>query len=267
MVHLTRGTRLLVFSRIPDFATVNAFAQRLRQKMKGPRSLLRFVTDLLSPLDILRKMPQVQHENQAEFYRVPSHGDCWPRRASRKRSSTKSPKNGTVCPLRDGSTLVDISVLTGFIFRSFRMAVVSLSPNLLPILISLNAFSILGMPFSATAAFVSSIALGICVDDMIHLFTKYASTRRCGQKTEAAIAEATENVGAPVIVTTIVFINGFGALRLGQFVPNIMLGIHYDRHRLGHRLTADARSPKSNRSGHRRPRTDAMKKLQHSMPS
>ena len=54
---------------------VEGFEARLRQEMSNPDSPLRFITDLTSALDILRKIHQVQNENKASFYRVVRESD------------------------------------------------------------------------------------------------------------------------------------------------------------------------------------------------
>ncbi|MFT7465558.1 MAG: hypothetical protein ACI9EF_003927, partial [Pseudohongiellaceae bacterium] len=54
---------------------LDAFEQRLRKESSDPASPLRIVTDLNSPLDVLRKMHQVQNESRSAFYRVPDESD------------------------------------------------------------------------------------------------------------------------------------------------------------------------------------------------
>ena len=60
----------------PEFLSqLDRFETRVRNEMIDPASPLRFVTDLASPLDILRKIHQVQNENRASEYRVPRTSD------------------------------------------------------------------------------------------------------------------------------------------------------------------------------------------------
>ena len=120
--------------------------------------------------------------------------------------------------------LTVITILIGTMFRSWRIAVVSLVPNVLPIVLPLSVFGLLGKPLDAPAIFVASVALGVCVDDTIHFFTKFLRSRRRGASLEDSVRYTFENTGLAITVTTIVLAFGFGTLMLSDFSPNFMMG-------------------------------------------
>ena len=60
-----------------------------------------------------------------------------------------------------------------YMFRSLRMIIVSLIPNLLPLLITAGLMGYLGVPIKPSTILVFSIAFGISVDDTIHFLAKY----------------------------------------------------------------------------------------------
>ncbi|MEM8712357.1 MAG: MMPL family transporter, partial [Planctomycetota bacterium] len=120
--------------------------------------------------------------------------------------------------------LVMITLIIGVLFRSVALALVSLLPNVLPILIPLSFFGLFGVPLDGPAILVSSVALGVCVDDTIHFFTKFVRARRAGQSIEDALVYAMTQAGGALTITTIVLMIGFSTLLLSDFTPNFMMG-------------------------------------------
>ena len=87
-----------------------------------------------------------------------------------------------------------ISLFMAYMFRSFRMIIVSLIPNLLPLLITAGLMGYLGVPIKPSTILVFSIAFGISVDDTIHFLAKYrqelkANHWRIKQSVYAALRE------------------------------------------------------------------------------
>ena len=66
-----------------------------------------------------------------------------------------------------------ISLLMVFMFRSFKMVVVSLIPNLLPLMITAGLMGYFGIPLKPSTILVFSIAFGLSVDDTIHFLAQY----------------------------------------------------------------------------------------------
>ncbi len=117
-----------------------------------------------------------------------------------------------------------ITVLIGIIYRSVVMAALSVVPNVLPIVVPIGVFGLFGWQVDGPAVFVSSVALGVCVDDTIHLFTQFTRARRAGATTEAALRVALGEVGNAITFTTLILVLGFAVLALSQFKPNAMMG-------------------------------------------
>ena len=66
-----------------------------------------------------------------------------------------------------------IALFMAWMFRSFKMILVSLLPNLLPLIITAGLMGLLGVPIKPSTILVFSIAFGISVDDTIHFLAKY----------------------------------------------------------------------------------------------
>ena len=72
-----------------------------------------------------------------------------------------------------GLAVVLISLFMAYLFRNFRMIIISLIPNLLPLLITAGLMGYIGIPIKPSTILIFSIAFGISVDDTIHFLAKY----------------------------------------------------------------------------------------------
>jgi len=124
-----------------------------------------------------------------------------------------------------GLALSVITVLIGFVFRSVRIATVSLIPNVLPLLIPLGAMGLFGLPLDGPAVLVVTVALGVCVDDAIHFLTKYTKNRKKGLPVVESFEATFEQVGAALTWTTVILTLGFTVLAFSNFRPNMLVGL------------------------------------------
>lgn len=313
----------------PFLSELRRFTDRLREEMREPESDLYMISRLDSALDILRKMNQVQNQDQAAFYRPPNEGDVSEDARSPGYYVDEFTDELELVPGQDASTLAaqyflqyengakpaenlatlvsidrhtfrlqgrvrqgrsklqdaafrrireiadsEFPLLTGTteqvekgeaiatmtlsgkallyagmtdkfsysfilsmslalcliivmimaIFRSVVLGLVSIVPNVLPIVVPIGMFGLFGVPVDGPAVFVSSVALGVATDDTIHLLTKFTRARRRGLDTAAALREALFTIGNALTFTTIILVLGFGVLMFSQFAPNSMMG-------------------------------------------
>ncbi len=118
-----------------------------------------------------------------------------------------------------------IAIFMAFMFRSFKMIVVSLIPNIFPLLITAGLMGYLGIPIKPSTILVFSIAFGISVDDTIHFLAKYrqeliAHNWRIKQSVYAALRET----GVSMFYTSIVLFFGFLVFTVSSFGGTIALG-------------------------------------------
>jgi predicted RND superfamily exporter protein len=119
--------------------------------------------------------------------------------------------------------IVSLSIALGFIylvfvvlFTSFRMGLLALIPNALPILLFFGVLGLTGVPLNATTGLVACVVLGIAVDDTIHFMTRFnVEAREQADEKSGAIAALTA-VGRPVTVTTIGLCLGFLVFTTGE---------------------------------------------------
>lgn len=119
-----------------------------------------------------------------------------------------------------------ISIFMAIMFRSWRMVIISLIPNLLPLLFTGALMGYFGIAIKPSTILVFSIAFGISVDDTIHFLAKYRQElkSRDWKIKESAIAALNET-GVSMFYTSIVLFFGFGIFALSTFGGTIALGI------------------------------------------
>ena len=119
--------------------------------------------------------------------------------------------------------LVFVSILVGL--RSLRLTLLSMIPNIMPLLSVFTAMAVLNIPLNAGTVMVASISLGIAVDDTVHFFVGFHRHRVRGQSKNEAIHSTLSKVGPSLVVTTVTACIGFFALSQSAFPPISCFGL------------------------------------------
>jgi len=118
-----------------------------------------------------------------------------------------------------------IAIFMAWMFRSFRMILVSLIPNLLPLLITAGLMGFLGVPIKPSTILVFSIAFGISVDDTIHFLAKYRQELIASNwKIKRSVYAALRETGVSMFYTSIVLFFGFSVFTISSFGGTVALG-------------------------------------------
>lgn len=119
-----------------------------------------------------------------------------------------------------------ISLLMAFLFSSFRMILVSMVPNIIPLLITAAIMGFTGIPIKPSTIIVFSIALGISVDNAIQYLSRYRHELKInnGAIKQSAI-NALHEAGFSMIYTSIVLVLGFSVFIVSEFGGTQALGI------------------------------------------
>lgn len=124
-----------------------------------------------------------------------------------------------------GLTIILIALFMAWMFRSFRMILVSLIPNLLPLLLTGGLMGYLGIPIKPSTILVFSIAFGISVDDTIHFLAKYRQELKANNwKIKRSIYAALRETGVSMFYTSIVLFFGFSVFMISSFGGTVALG-------------------------------------------
>ena len=118
-----------------------------------------------------------------------------------------------------------IALFMAWMFRSFRMILVSLIPNLLPLIITAGLMGFLGVPIKPSTILVFIIAFGISVDDTIHFLAKYRQELIANNwKIKKSVYAALRETGFSMIYTSIVLFFGFSVFTISSFGGTVALG-------------------------------------------
>ncbi|MFO0949261.1 MAG: MMPL family transporter [Planctomycetota bacterium] len=114
------------------------------------------------------------------------------------------------------SAAVIIFVSMVITFRSLRLGLISIFPNLFPLAVTATLLYVTGRPLQLTSVIVFSISLGIAVDDTIHFLNRFQREMLIdGDPTEAVWRSYTA-VGNAMVTTTVVLVMGFGVLMINE---------------------------------------------------
>jgi predicted RND superfamily exporter protein len=118
-----------------------------------------------------------------------------------------------------------IALFMAYLFRSFRMIVISLIPNLLPLLVTAGVMGFVGVPIKPSTILVFSIAFGISVDDTIHFLAKYRQELSANRwRIQKSVYAALRETGVSMFYTSIVLFFGFSVFVLSSFGGTVALG-------------------------------------------
>ena len=118
-----------------------------------------------------------------------------------------------------------ISLLMVFMFRSFKMVVVSLIPNLLPLMITAGLMGYFGIPLKPSTILVFSIAFGLSVDDTIHFLAQYRQELAHNNwKIKKSVFATIRESGISMFYTSVVLFAGFSVFMLSDFGGTVALG-------------------------------------------
>jgi hypothetical protein len=117
-----------------------------------------------------------------------------------------------------------VTLLVTLLFRSLRVGILFLPANALPLLFGYGFMGFMGWPLEPTTGVVFTVALGIAVDDSIHMMARFREELNKGLQVAEAIEEAVLRCGRAVTVTTIVLACGFFVNVLSSFPYTQALG-------------------------------------------
>ncbi len=122
--------------------------------------------------------------------------------------------------------LLFATVVVAIALKSIRLGLISIVPNLLPVGLSFGTWGMLSGHVGIALSVISAAALGIIVDDTIHLLERYKEGRKGGKATAGeACRHAIRRVGGAITITTMVLVVGIGLIGFSQVQPTHELGL------------------------------------------
>ena len=125
-----------------------------------------------------------------------------------------------------GLAIFLISLSMALMFSSWRMVVMSLIPNIIPLIFTAAIMGFAGIPIKASTILVFSIAFGISVDNTIHFLAKYRQELKVtGWNISRSVVLALRETGVSMLYTSVVLFFGFGIFSLSSFGGTVALGV------------------------------------------
>lgn len=124
-----------------------------------------------------------------------------------------------------GTAVLVVALVMCLAFRSWFAGVVSIIPNVVPVIACLGLMGICGIYLDIATAMTFSIALGIAVDDTIHLLSRFRLERARMESDEKALRAAMMGVGPALMRTTIVIVGGFLIFSFASLKMNVTFGL------------------------------------------
>lgn len=124
-----------------------------------------------------------------------------------------------------GMAILIVSVLMALLFRNMRMILISLVPNIFPLLMAGALLGFLGIELEAGVSIVFAVIFGIAVDDTIHFLSKYKLARNKGKSVEESLHITFLETGKAIVLTTIILFFGFLVMLFSIHPPSVTIGL------------------------------------------
>ena len=118
-----------------------------------------------------------------------------------------------------------ITIMMIAIFRSFRIGLISMIPNLAPVLLAMGAMGWFDITLDYNKVSIAAIALGISVDDTIHLMSRFHHEFGVHRDYRKALRAALSDVGRALIITSVALVLGFLVLMFSELRSQGLYGV------------------------------------------
>ena len=122
--------------------------------------------------------------------------------------------------------IILIAIFMAWMFNSFRMVIISIIPNLIPLVLTASIMGYFGIALKPSTILVFSIAFGISVDDTIHFLAKYRQELLSNNwNIRKSVFSALKETGVSMFYTSVVLFFGFFIFVASDFGGTIALGL------------------------------------------
>ena len=118
-----------------------------------------------------------------------------------------------------------VALIAGLLFRSFRMILITLIPNIIPLLMVAAIMGYFGITLKLSTSIVFTIAFGIAVDDTIHFISKLKLELDKDKPLLLALKRTYLSTGKAIVVTSLILSGGFLILLLSSFGGTFYTGL------------------------------------------
>ncbi|QOY53337.1 efflux RND transporter permease subunit [Candidatus Sulfurimonas baltica] len=123
------------------------------------------------------------------------------------------------------TAFVLITIMMILLLGSLKIGMVSMLPNVLPVVMALGFMNMVGMPLDMFTMLIGAIIIGLSVDDTVHFFHNYAKYHHKGASVQKAVDETMLGTGRAMVATTIVLSLGFYVYMFASLSNLVNFGI------------------------------------------
>ena len=124
-----------------------------------------------------------------------------------------------------GMVLVSIFAMFLILFRSFKLSIVGIIPNIFASSFILGFIGLAGIPLDIMTITIAAITIGIAVDNTIHYLYKAQNNFSKKMTLNQSLENSHQTVGQAVLTTSLTIAFGFSVLCLSNFIPTILFGL------------------------------------------
>ncbi|MCR8921223.1 MMPL family transporter [Dasania sp. GY-MA-18] len=124
-----------------------------------------------------------------------------------------------------GAVFLGIMLMFVVLFRSFKMALLAITPNLLAATLVLGGMGLIGIPLDIMTVTIAAITIGIGVDDTIHYVHRFKDEFEKDRNYIATMYRCHASTGQAMYYTSVTIVLGFSILALSNFKPSIYFGL------------------------------------------
>lgn len=118
-----------------------------------------------------------------------------------------------------------VSLIMGFLYRSVKIVLIALIPNVLPLIMLAAILGFTGIQLKVSTAIIFTISFGIAVDDTIHFMSKLKIELNKGKPFLYALKRTYMSTGRAIILTTLILCSGFLLLMFSDFMGTFYVGL------------------------------------------
>lgn len=122
------------------------------------------------------------------------------------------------------SVLIDTLVIW-LLVGSFRLALLSIIPNMIPLIVVSGLMGALGIPLKVATSMIFTIAYGISVDDTMHFLNHYRLGMKINSNKHWSVQHTVNKIAQPMMYTALVLISGFMIFSFSEFSSISILGL------------------------------------------
>jgi predicted RND superfamily exporter protein len=124
-----------------------------------------------------------------------------------------------------GFTVLMLAGMFLVLFRSLKISLIAMIPNVLPVSVVMGVMGWLNIPLDMMTITIAAISIGIAVDTTIHYVHRFKQEFQQDRKYLPTMHRCHASIGRAMYYTTATIIMGFSILALSNFIPSVYFGL------------------------------------------